>query len=111
MVAASSTGLEVVCEELRRRGWGARLVRCCTCGELDERLEVARPGGRSVELLGPWEGSTAGDRWQAVRITPGSRVVWCGPCRSCGREELVEFVEALLCREAPQLGDRYTALG
>jgi hypothetical protein len=103
-------GLQELGEELQRR-WDARLVRCHAGGELDVRLEVSRPGGPAVELLGPWADAPCGDRWQAVRITPDGRVVWCGPSRSCSRAELTRFVEELLRRDPEQLAERYTPLG
>lgn len=103
--------LSAVRRDLLGRGWDARLVGCRTCGELDERLEIRRARSPVVELLGPCADAPCGSRWQAVRITPYSRVVWCGPPRSCAAPELVGFVEDLLGPDPEQLTGRYARLG
>ena len=103
--------LQVLGDVLLRRGWDSRLLRCRTCGELDVRLEIRLTGGPAVELLGSWANGACGDSWQAVRLTSASRVVWCGPPRSCGRAELIEFIEDLLGRDDAQLTGRYLRLG
>jgi predicted RNA-binding protein with PUA domain len=103
--------LQVLRDVLLRRGWESRLLHCLTCGEQDVRLEVRQTRGPTVELLGPWAGGACGDCWQAVRLRPPGRVVWCGPPRSCGRTELIEFVENLLRLDDEQLAGRYPRLG
>lgn len=98
-------------EGLRERGWAVRLSRHRTCGELDVRLEVGGAGGSAVELLGLWAEALCADRWQAVRVTPDSRIVWCGPARSCSRAELIGFVEALLAGDPDEVARRFARLG
>lgn len=103
--------LDVVRDELERRGWQARVVRYSLVGDVDVRLDVERPGHPAVELLGPCGGHPCADRWQAVRITADGRVVWCGPSHPCPQGALIGFVEDLLRCDDAQLAGRYTRLG
>ena len=103
--------LDVMRDELERRGWDARVVRYSVVGDLDVRLDVERPRGPAVELLGGSSGVSCGDSWQAVRITADGRVVWCGPSHACPLAESIAFVEALLRCDDAELADRYTRLG
>lgn len=107
-VDAAVRGLQALCEQLNRSGWPARLVRSSLCGESDVRLQVGRLGtALVVEVLGPFADRLPGGAWQAVRITPRSRVVWCGPEHDCPPSELLVFVEDLLCRDLGDLLGRW----
>lgn len=110
-VRAEIDALEAIREELGRRGWPTRLVRYCVVGEVDVRLQVGALRALAVELLGPCGEFPCGDRWQAVRIEPDSRVAWCGPARSCGTGEVLGFVEDLLRDRVEDLARRYDRLG
>lgn len=104
--------LQHTCAQLHRRGWPARISRVSVCGELDVRLQSCHPGRPLiVELLGPYEGVQPGDRWQAVRIDPDGRTVWCGPPRRGVRagRDLLDFLEDLLQRDVDELVARYAA--
>lgn len=101
----------VLGDELRRRGWGARVVRYRVGGEVDVRLRVSRSGSLVVELLGPCGGLPCHERWEAVRIADGRRAVWCGPPHECPQDELTTFLEELLRRDDIHLAGRYTRLG
>lgn len=103
--------LHALCDGLRQRGWPSRVVSCQVCGDEDVRLQVAGPGVLAVELLGPLGGGPCGDRWQAVRITPDERIVWCGPPRSCPPRRARQFIEDLLQRDVEELASRYQRLG
>jgi hypothetical protein len=109
--AGDGGSLQAIADELHRHGWDARVVRRTVVGELDVRLRVTRAGTPAAELLDAWENRPCGDRWQAVRIAPHSRVVWCGPTRPCPLPELVSFVEDLLRLDPSELSGRWTALG
>ena len=103
--------LEVIREELARRGRPTRLVRAQVQGEEDVRLQVGALRALVVELLGPFEDTVCGDCWQAVRVEPASRVVWCGPLRACPVSTVVGFVEDLLGQDVERLSGRYRRLG
>jgi hypothetical protein len=103
--------LERIRAELSRRGWPTRLARSPVMGEVDVRLQVGAFGALMVELLGPFGDRPCGDRWQAVRITPGKRTVWCGPRRNCPPSEAIKFVEHLLSQEVQDVTGRYDPLG
>lgn len=103
--------LEAIRCELSRRGWPTKLARVPICGEDDVRLLVGALGPLVVELLGPFAGSACGDRWQAVRVCPESRVVWCGPPRSSPLAQVIEFIEDLLRCDTEPLAARYRKLG
>ena len=103
--------LQAVAEELTRRGWGARVVRRTVVGELDVRLRVTGSDAPVAELLDAWGTRPCSDRWQAVRIAPHSRVVWCGPARPCPMAEVTAFVEDLLRCDRSALVEHYAELG
>jgi hypothetical protein len=108
---AEDDQVHAVAEQLRQHGWEARVACHQVIGDRDVRLEVSGPEPPAVELLDAWADAPCGDRWQAVRITRDSRVVWCGPSRPCPVDEIVTFVEELLQRTPTALARRYTALG
>jgi hypothetical protein len=66
-------------------------------------VTVGRPG-EVRRLLGS-------SRARAVRIARDSRVVRCGPSRSCSLAELIGVVEMLLGRDMEQLTRRRTPVG
>lgn len=103
--------LQGVHDALLARGWRARMERGPLLGDEDVRLRVGPDGGLCVELLGRWGGEPCGDRWQAVRVGPEGRAVWCGPPRGCSRDDLVGFVEDLLRCESQELHGRYDHRG
>ena len=103
--------LDLIREELQRRGRNARIVRYSLVGDVDVRLEVGPPGYPAVELLGTCEGLPCRDRWQAVRITAEGRTVWAGPSHECPSGPVVGFVEDLLGQGDAQLTGRYRHLG
>lgn len=101
----------MLADELRRRGWDARVVRYEVSGDFDIRLDVGEPGPVGVELLGGCGRLSCHDRWEAVRVTDGGRAVWAGPAYGCTPAELIIFVQDLLLGSEQDLGRRYTRLG
>lgn len=86
-----------LCQELASRGWDARLVRWRPWGDEDIRLQVRGQDSSSlVEVLGPYSAIPDPDRWLAVRLSSGRRVVWSGPARESHRTDVIRFVEELL---------------
>jgi hypothetical protein len=103
--------LDVVRDQLTRRGWEARVVRYSLVGDDDVRLDVGRPGSPAVQLLGACGGLPCRERWQAVRITDDGRAVWRGPSHECPQADLIAFLEDLLGRDDAELAERYRRLG
>jgi hypothetical protein len=106
------TVLQGVCEALTRQGWAARLVHHRLRGDVDVRLHVcsAQPWVEA-EVLGPYDETPVGDRWNAVRVEEDERVVWSGPPRSNTSGELLQFVLDLLRAPGAELSSRYRRLG
>lgn len=100
-----------MCDELRGRGEQVRLECRPLFGDDDVRLQVGRPDGLLVEVLGPWGEGPCGDRWQAIRADPHGRALWCGPSIESSSEELIGFVEDLIVRDEDDLGRRDVQLG
>jgi hypothetical protein len=109
---SASGRLMEVCAELRWRGWGVDVVD--RPGSADPEVHLRVRGSRDtlvVELFGPRTEAPYESCWEAIRIKPKSRVVWCGPPRACERAQLVRFVEDLMCRDVEELCGRYLRLG
>ena len=101
--------LQVLCEELNRRGCSARMRELRYCGEREFRLLVRQPGGSvAVELLAPLE-EVLTDRWQAVPVHRGRRTVWCGPTRAkvVSGLDLIPFVRDLLNERESAVAAKY----
>ena len=113
-ISTDITVLEDACEALAQQGWAARLLRHWLRDEVDVRLHVCGPQPwLEVEVLGPYQPYDAmpvADRWAAVRVDAGDRVVWLGPQRCCASGELLQFTLALLQASVAELEVSYCRL-